>query len=437
MKDKPETGSDITSTLGLDQSSEKGMHMKRWIVWSIPILVVGIVLAFLVTRNKAESFQFKTQPAERGDLTIIVTATGNLEPTNQVDVGSELSGIIKSVEVDYNDHVTVGQRLAGLDTTKLEAEVRKSKASLESAEAQVLQTRATVKEKQGELERMRKVYLLSGGRVPAQQDMDAAEAALERARADESSARAQVLQAQATLESDETNLTKAAIRSPINGIVLVRNVEPGQTVAASLQAPVLFTLAEDLTKMELHVDIDEADVGEVNDGQDAVFTVDAYPNRTFPARIAQVRYGSEETDGVVTYKAVLTVDNSDLLLRPGMTATADITIKKIDNAILIPNAALRFTPPADTSGTMEKQSGKGSIVNKILPRRSRHRKNSSNQSSVTVSNSQQRIWTVHKNGTALPIYVTTGATDGIRTEITRGDVQPGMALIVATMSAKK
>ena len=431
MKEKPEADQDITRTLGIDQSSEKGIHLRRWIGWGIPILVVGIVLAFLITRNKVEPVQFKTQNAERGDLTIIVTATGNLEPTNQVDVGSELSGIIKSVAVDYNNHVTVGQILARLDTMKLEAEVRKSKASLESVRAQVLQTRATVEEKQGERERMRKVHSLSGGRVPAQQDMDAAEAALERARADESSAKAQVSQAQATLESDETNLTKAAIRSPINGIVLVRNVEPGQTVAASLQAPVLFTLAE-----ELHVDIDEADVGEVKDEQDAVFTVDTYPNRTFPARIAQVRYGSEETNGVVTYKAVLTVDNSDLLLRPGMTATADITVKKIDNAILVPNAALRFSPPAENTGTTEKQSGNGSVVSKILPRHSQRQKNSSNQNSVTVSNSQQRIWTV-RNGTALPIYVTTGATDGIRTEITRGDVQPGTALIVATMSAKK
>jgi len=433
MKEKPEAGPDIMRTLEINQSSEKGKHLRRWIVWGIPILVVGIVLAFLITRNKAESVQFRTQNAELGDLTIIVTATGNLEPTNQVDVGSELSGIIKNVEVDYNDHVKVGQILARLDTTKLEAEVRKSKASLESARAQVLLSRATVKEKQVELERMRKVYSLSGGRVPAQQDMDAAEAALERARAGESSARAQVSQAQATLESDETNLTKAVIRSPINGIVLVRNVEPGQTVAASLQAPVLFTLAEDLTKMELHVDIDEADVGEVKDEQDAVFTVDAYPNRTFTARIAQVRYGSETTAGVVTYKAVLTVDNSDLFLRPGMTATADITVRKISNAILVPNSALRFTPPADDTSTTEKTSGNGSIVSKIMPRPSRQQKNPSNQVS---SDSQQRVWTT-SNGKAIPIQVTTGATDGIRTEITRGDVQPGTAIIVATMSAKK
>ena len=436
MKEKPEAGPDIMRTLEINQSSEKGKHLRRWIVWGIPILVVGIVLAFLITRNKAESVQFRTQNAELGDLTIIVTATGNLEPTNQVDVGSELSGIIKNVEVDYNDHVKVGQILARLDTTKLEAEVRKSKASLESARAQVLLSRATVKEKQVELERMRKVYSLSGGRVPAQQDMDAAEAALERARAGESSARAQVSQAQATLESDETNLTKAVIRSPINGIVLVRNVEPGQTVAASLQAPVLFTLAEDLTKMELHVDIDEADVGEVKDEQDAVFTVDAYPNRTFTARIAQVRYGSETTAGVVTYKAVLTVDNSDLFLRPGMTATADITVRKISNAILVPNSALRFTPPADDTSTTEKKSGNGSVVSKIMPRRSRHQKNSSNQSSGTVSDSQQRVWTM-RNGTAVPIYVTTGSTDGMRTEIAHGDVQAGTVLIVAAMSAKK
>ena len=436
MKEKNEAGLDITKTLGIDQSSKKGRHLRRWLGWSIPILIIGIVLAFLIIHNKAQPVQFKTQAAERGDLTIIVNATGNLKPTNQVDVSSELSGIIKSVNVDYNDHVKVGQILARLDATKLEAEVRKSKASLESARAKVLQAQATSKEKQADLDRMRKVYSLSGGKVPAQQDMDSAEAAFERARADESSAGAQVSQAQATLESDETNLTKASICSPINGIVLVRDVEPGQTVASSLSAPVLFTLAEDLAKMELHVDIDEADVGKVKEAQDATFTVDAYPNRTFPAHIAQVRYGSETTGGVVTYKAVLTVDNSDLFLRPGMTATANITVRKISNAILVPNAAFRFSPLAENTGETEKQSGNGSIVSKILPRPTRHQNNSSNQDSVDISDSQQRVWTV-RNGKAVSIHVTTGATDGIKTEITRGDVQPGTVLIVATMSAKK
>lgn len=436
---KPETGKDITRTLGINPSSEKAKHLKPRVGRSIAILIAGIVLVVLVvlvTGNKAQTVRFKTQNAERGDLTITVTATGNLEPTNQVDVGSELSGIIKHVEVDYNDRVKVGQILARLDTTKLEADVRKSKASLESARAQVLQAQATLKEKQVEFERMQTVYSLSAGKVPAQQDMDAAEAALERARADESSAWAQVSQAQAALESDETNLSKAVILSPINGIVLVRNIEPGQTVAASLEAPVLFTLAEDLTQMELHVDIDEADVGDVRDGQEAVFTVDAYSSRKFSASIAQVRYGSEETDGVVTYKAVLTVNNSDLFLRPGMTATADITVKKITNAILVPNAALRFSPPAENTGSTEESSGNGSIMSKIMPRPPSHRKNSSNQVSDTVDNSQQRVWTV-RNGTAVPIFVTAGAGDGIRTEIIRGDVQPGTPLIIASMSTKK
>jgi HlyD family secretion protein len=432
MGKKPETDSDIVQTLGIDRSSRKGKRLKRWIVWSIPVLVIGIVLAFLITRNKAESIQFRTQTAERGDLTLIVTATGNLEPINQVDVSSELSGIIRSVTVDYNDHVMVGQMLAKLDTIKLEATIRKSEASLESAQASVLQAQATLKEKHAELERMRKVHSLSGGKVPSQQDMETAEAELERARADVSSAKAQVSQAQATLESDKTELTKASICSPINGIVLVRDIEPGQTVAASLEAPVLFTLAEDLTKMELHVDIDEADIGEVREGQDATFTVDAYPGRTFPADITQVRYGSEEEDGVVTYKTVLAVNNSDLLLRPGMTATADITVKKIDNAVLVPNAALRFAPPVDTAGMSEKQSNSGSVLSKILPRPPRRQKNS-NQA---LEGSQPCVWTI-RNGIPAPIPVTTGASDGIKTEITSGDLQPGTALIVATMSVEK
>lgn len=436
MKKKPEASSRIKNTLGIGRSHVKKKYQRRSLGWIIFLLLIGIVLAFLATNDRAKPVQFTTQTAGQGSLAIMVSATGNLEPTNQVDVGSELSGIIDQVKVDYNDHVKVGQILALLDTTKLEAEVRNSKASLESAKARVLQAQATLKEKRIEFERMQKVRALSDGRLPAQQDMDAAEAALERARADESSAKAQVSQAEATLEWDETNFTKASIRSPINGIVLVRDVEPGQTVAASLQAPVLFTLAEDLTKMKLHVGIDEADVGEVKDGQEAVFAVDAYPNQTFPARIAQVRYGSETTDGVVTYKAVLTVDNSDMLLRPGMTATADIMVKKIDNAILVSNAALRFSPPAENTGVTEKKSGNGGVVSKILPHPPRHQKNSSNQTSGTVTDSQQRVWTA-SNGMAVAIPVTTGASDGVRTEITHGDVQPGTALIVATMSAKK
>jgi HlyD family secretion protein len=194
------------------------------------------------------------------------------------------------------------------------------------------------------LERLQYLSKISGNRAVSVHDLDAAKAALARARADEAAARASVDLARATLEVNETDLSKAVIYSPINGIVLTRSVEPGQTVAASFQAPVLFTLAEDLSMMELHVDVDEADVGQVQEGQRAVFTVDAYPDRSFPAHIRQVRYGSKTVDGVVTYETILVVDNSDLSLRPGMTATADIVVKEIENTILIPNAALRYKP---------------------------------------------------------------------------------------------
>jgi HlyD family secretion protein len=377
--------------------------------------------------ERHEGKQYKTEEVRKGDLIVKVTATGNLEPTNQVDVGSELSGIVRSVEVDYNDSVKVGQLLASLDTSKLEAQNLQAKAALASAKAKVLQTQATVKETRSYLARLKQVRQLSGSKVPSQYDLDAAEAAFERARADEASAVAAVSQAQAVLEANETDLAKSVIRSPINGIVLTRSVEPGQTVAASLQAPVLFTLAEDLTQMELHVAVDEADVGQVQGGQVAEFTVDAYPDRTFQARITQVRYGSKTTEGVVTYETILKVDNTDLSLRPGMTATADITVNKVENVLVMPNAALRFTPPASKMRT----SGRG-LLGALLPRRPWRRPEKERGNSGNPN--QQRIWTL-QGGQPVPITVTIGATDGTMTEVIGGDIGPGTVLVVDTVSA--
>ena len=268
---------------------------------------------------------------------------------------------------------------------------------------------------------------MSNHKGPSQRDMVVAQAALQRAQAVEITAKAQVSQARATLEADETDLAKAVIHSPINGIVLVRNVEPGQTVAASLQAPVLFTLAEDLTQMELHVDVDEADVGQVTKGQEAIFTVDAHPGRTFPAQITQVRYGSQTVNGVVTYKTVLIMDNSDLSLRPGMTATADITVKKVENATLIPNAALRFIPP---NKEKEDASDDVSLLQKLMPRR--HRRPPKKSKDTTVDNKLQRVWTL-RDGKLLAITVGIGATDGRMTEVTSGDIEPEMEFVVDTM----
>jgi HlyD family secretion protein len=422
---------DIGQTLGIDQSSDRKKRLKWWLM--VALLVIASVTGIVVWKGTKNSnaMQYLTQKVQRGDLIVTVTATGALEPTNQVDVGSELSGIIKTVEVDYNDRVKVGQILARLDTDKLKAKVLQSKASLESARAKVLEAEATVKETGDQLVRLKEVWELSNKMVPSQQDLDAAQALLHRAKAAEATAKAQVSQAQATLEADETDLAKTVIHSPINGIVLTRNVEPGQTVAASFQAPVLFTLAEDLTKMELHVDVDEADVGQITKGQEAVFSVDAHPGRTFPARITQVRYGAQTVNGVVTYKTVLNVDNSDLSLRPGMTATADITINKVENAILLPNAALRFVPSIKEK---EAPSSGGSLINKLLPRR--HRPPSKQRKDSTANNKLQHVWTL-RDGKLIAVAVAVGATDGKTTEVTSGDVEPGMLVVIDTKRSER
>ena len=209
---------------------------------------------------------YKTEQARRGTSPSIVTATGTLQPKNKVDVGSELSGTIKKVEVDYNSRVKVGQVLARLDTAKLEATITQSRAALESAKAKALEAQATVAETRAKLTQYQKVRELSKGKVPSQTEMDAPEAAFDRAKADAANYTAAVLQAEATLQANLTDLSKSTIHSPINGIVLTRSIDPGQTVAASMTTPVLFTLAEDLTKMDLHVNVDEADVGKIRRG---------------------------------------------------------------------------------------------------------------------------------------------------------------------------
>ena len=420
---------DITKTLGTDQSSNHKVSLKRWLILGISAVLIVIFIIIWTKNGKSSLIQFKTEPVNRGDITVIVTATGTLEPTNEVEVGTELSGIIESVEVDYNNKVKVGQVLTKLNTSKLDAQVTQSKAALESAKAKVLQTQATLKETRSKLSQYKEVRKLSNNKVPSQTELDAAEAAFERAKADVTSAEATVSQSQATLEAYQTDLSKAVIRSPINGMVLTRNVEQGQTVAASFETPVLFTLAEDLTQMELHVNVDEADVGKVKEGQYAIFAVDAYPDRTFKAHITQIRYGAETVDGVVTYETVLKVDNTDLSLRPGMTATADIIVMKVENALIVSNSALRFEMPKEND-----KKNSGGLVSAILPhppsRESKPKENTIN------SGSQHEIW-ILKDGQPVPVSVMTGVTDGVNTEIVNGDVEPGMPLVVDAISRGK
>jgi HlyD family secretion protein len=284
--------------------------------------------------------------AKRGDLTVIVTATGTLQPVNTVEVGAEISGRLERVAVDFNARVKRGETLAEIDTKQLLAQVERSEAGLEAAEAGLKQAQATLLEAN---QKAKRIEQLASFKLISDQELEAVRATLARAEAGVASAKAQVTVSRALLNADRTNLEKAVIRSPIDGVVLARKVEPGQTVAATFQTPILFKLAEDLTRMKLIVNVDEADVGVVREAQSATFRVDAYPDRQFAARITSVRNEPLTVQGVVSYEAVLTVDNSEELLRPGMTATSRIRTETRTNALLVPNAALRFVPPGATT----------------------------------------------------------------------------------------
>ena len=393
-------------------------------------LIAGAVYGYTnFTKDPAANTEYRTVKAERGSLSSHVTANGTVNPVINVLVGSQVSGMIQKLYADYNTPVKKGQLLARLDLSRLQDAVAKSRASLVAAEAQVLQAQATVAEARAALSRFRQVAELSGGKVPSKSEMDSAEANLKRAAASEASARASVTQARANLQSDETNLGKASIRSPIDGVVLARQVDPGQTVAASFQAPVLFTLAEDLAKMELQVDVDEADVGQVKAGQKAMFSVDAWPGRQYDAVITRVGFGSQVKDGVVSYLTVLEVDNGDLSLRPGMTGTAEITTLVRDNALLVPNAALRFTPASDAQP--QKKSG-GNVMSMMMPRMPRQ----APRASAKDSDAAPSVW-VLRDGQPVEIEIKTGASNGRSTEITGGALEAGMEVITEALGTRQ
>lgn len=434
MTDSPTTeatvsSGDVAKTLGVDRDRSLPSRLKPYLLWAGAALLAATVLLIASRRSSGNQLNYQTQELTRGSLTVAVSATGTLQPTNQVDVGSEISGTLKSVEVDYNARVKRGQVLARIDTAKQEAQVKQTVASLEAARARVLQARATVTEAKAKLARLVQVEQASNGKVPSRTELDAARATQERAVADEANAKAAVTQAEATLEAQRIDLAKSVIRSPINGIVLKRAAEPGQTVAASLQTPVLFTLAEDLTQMELQVDVDEADVGKVRQAQVASFTVAAYPDRTFPAHVSQVRFGSKTVAGVVTYTTVLKVENAALLLRPGMTGTANVTVQKVDGALLAPNMALRFSPPA---APVKKASSGGSLLSKIMPRPP----SPAPRPPQTGQESHPHLWILN-NGALEKLPLTTGLTDGVMTEVKGNGLKPGMKVVVDLVEAGK
>ena len=402
----------------------------RWLPWVLGLLTLAAVAWYMRSGGEGDNAgaRYVTETAATGNLIVTISASGTLQPTRSVDVGSELSGTLEAVLVDENDRVRKGQVLAQLDPAKLQDAATKSRAAVAVAEAAVAQAEATVVEARATLGRLRHVAEISGGQVPARTELETAEAALLRAQANEASARASVVQARATLKTDETNIGKAVIRSPIDGVILARKVEPGQTVVAAMNAPVLFSIARDLSRMELQVKVDEADVGMVKLGQPATFTVSAWNGRTFPATLERVGIGSTITDNVVTYKTVLSVANDDLALRPGMTATARIVTAQRQNVLLVPNAALRFSPP-NLNGPVAQTS----LVSKLMPRPPQAAKT---KTAHSTSDAPARVWVLEGNQ-PVAVPVQSGVSDGRHTEIVGGKLAPDAAVIVDYREAAK
>ena len=418
---------DIRAALGLDRAQRAKTIRRRWLVWAVIIvlLTVGVVAA-VRSGSRAPGIQYRAQTVKLGTLAVTVTATGELASLTQVKVGTEISGVVEQVTVDFNSPVEVGQVLARVNTDKLRAQAQESHGALAAAQSKLLQAEATVFETRNELVRLQHVRELSGGRVPSQHEWDAQEAAVKRAEADRASAAAQVMQADASVAAIGTDLKKALIRSPIKGIVLDRQVDQGQTVAASFQTPTLFTLAEDLTRMKLSIDVDEADVGNVRVGQEATFRVAAYPDRSFASRVTEVRSTPKTSNSVVTYETILTVDNSERLLRPGMTATAEITVMTLADAVLVPNAALRFVLPQQAQAQLGQESGGRGIMS-FLPRPPLPVRRTAE--AITPSEGAKRVFVLNE-GQPTPVAISTGPTDGKWTAVVSGDLKPGDEAIV-------
>ena len=386
---------DVLNTLGAARSRSRARRW-AWIVGALALLGLGAwgVSYALERRAIARRPTYEKQKILRGDIQVAISATGTLKGRSTVEVGAEVSGRVIDVLVDYNDRITKGQLLAVIDPEQSRAAVAEAEARVRESDAAVRQARATLTEARQTRERAR---VQSREGLVSQRDLEAAEAAYERAEATLASAQASATLARATLESQRSRLDKTRIVSPIDGIVLSRTVEPGQTVTAGFQTPLLFKLTEDLRRMELLVYVDEADIGRAREGQSASFTVDAYPDRTFPSKVLSLRNEPKEEQNVVTYEAVLQVDNDELLLRPGMTATATIVAEVRKDVLAAPNAALRFAPPT------------------LDP-------------SQAAKPGQRRVW-VLSGDKPEPVVVQTGVSDGRLTELKGGGLKEGAEVL--------
>ena len=408
---------------------------RRWLTRGAILLVVLAAATALAVwlRDRAGAKpleQFVTARVERKDLRETVTATGTLSPLDSVEVGAEVTGRVIRVNVDINDQVQAGQVLVEIDPEQLEARVEEAAAQLASAEASLKNAKATAKEAELKAARMRELHQRG---LVSSQELETAEAGLDRANAQVATATAQITVARAGLKAAKTSRGKALIRSPIDGIVLARTVEPGQTVTAGFQTPVLFTLARDLTQMRLLVDVDEADVGKVREGQKASFVVDAYPRREFPSEVLRLNNLPKPDSTVITYEALLRVDNAERLLRPGMTATATIVTSQKPQVLTVPNAALRFEPTAKSASAERPRPGLPLPGIRIGggPRRPPE-----GARPDAGARRQETVYVV-EGGQPKAIAVRVGGSDGQITEISSDALREGMEVIVDAVEVRE
>ncbi|MER9755777.1 efflux RND transporter periplasmic adaptor subunit [Mesorhizobium sp. M0166] len=418
---KTESASAIETALGLDHQGLKTKRRRGWLYAVFALLAVAAsVVGYQWYAGSPAKIEYTTTLAAMADLTVAVSATGTLQPLTQVDISSELSGVVRSVSVNENQLVKKGDVLAALDTAKLEVQIERAQASAKAAAASVEDATVTLAENEKAL--VRAAQLTKRG-MATDQSLEAATATRDRSKAALDIAKANLAMANADLKAQQTDLAKSTIYAPIDGIILTRSVDPGQTVASSLQAPVLFVIAADLKNMELKAAVDEADIGAVKPGQHARFTVDAFPERPFDAEIRDISYASVTTDGVVTYDARLDVDNSELLLRPGMTATVSVVTKQAKNVLTVPSIAFRYRP----AQTAERG---WSLTDLFTGRMGRPGGNRQRQAATKPTDGSRTLY-VLENGRPHPVNVRVGSTDGELTEIVSG-LEEGAQVITAS-----
>ncbi len=383
-------------------------------------------------RDGGTEYVYRTQPVTRGSISATVSATGSVNPVEMVDVGTQVSGTIKEIYVDYNSRVTKGQLVAMLDTDMLQSRVDEVKASLALAQARVTSAKASAADADRTFRRNKELWSRN---LIARSELDAAETKLSLARASLAEHNAQVVQAKASLKQAETSLGYARIVSPVDGVVIARKVDVGQTVAASLQTPTLFSIARDLTRMQIEASVDEADIGRIAEGQKAICRFDAWPDTTFEGTVTQVRLKSTVVSNVVTYTVIIRVDNSELKLKPSMTANVTIVTEEKKDVLKVPAAALRFTPPGDVlaalsapSGTEKEEKGAGSIMG--LPPMRRRNGNRSDDEDEPV------VWVVEDGKIVGSVPVgEQGISDRTWVEVSDSQLKEGQELAVSFSTA--